>query len=139
MFPLKGKRQVNGLQPMCLDGNNFMVCLVCPKSCLLSVMGNSEKITVENNGCDRGLEFAKKELTDPERILTSTMRVYLGVLPLVSVRSDKLVKKSELRKLIKQLDSIIVSAPVLSGQIMVSDLGENKVNIIATRTIEKAA
>jgi len=70
-----------------------MVCLVCPKSCLLSVTGNPENISVGNNNCDRGLEFAKKELTDPERILTSSIRVYLGVLPLVSVRSDKLVKK----------------------------------------------
>ena len=107
-----------------------MVCLVCPKSCLLSL--------TENNGCARGLEFAKKELTDPERMLTSTMRLDRGVLPLVSVRSDRPVKKNELRALIQQLDSMVVPAPVSSGQILVSGLGENKVNIMATRTIEKS-
>ena len=114
-----------------------MVCLVCPKSCLLSVTGNPEDISVENGGCKRGLDFAKKELSDPERILTSTVRLDLGEIPLVSVRSDKLVKKSELKALIHQLDSLVVPAPVLSGQIIAYALGENKVNIIATRTIEK--
>ena len=116
-----------------------MVCLVCPKSCLLTVTGNPENILIKNNSCGRGLEFAKKELTDPERILTSTMRVHLGVLPLVSVRSDRLVKKGEIRDLIKQLDCIVVPAPVSSGQVLATALGENKVNIIATRSIERAA
>jgi CxxC motif-containing protein len=113
-----------------------MVCLICPKSCLLSVT-DKDIIAVENNGCNKGMEYAKKELVDPERMLTSTMRVSFGELPLVSVRSDKPVKKGELKNLIKQLDNIIVPAPVLSGQILVSLLGENKVNIVATRTIEK--
>jgi CxxC motif-containing protein len=111
--------------------------MICPKSCLLSVNGNSENIFVENNNCDKGLEFAKKELTDPERMLTSTIRVNSGELPLVSVRSDKPVKKYELKTLIRQLNAITVPAPVFCGQVVVSVLGENKVNIIATRKIEK--
>ena len=114
-----------------------MVCLVCPKSCCLSIIHNLENISIENNDCNKGLEFAKKELRDPERLLTSTIRVDLGELPLVSVRSDKPVKKTEVKALIKYLDSIVLYAPVISGQILVSGLGKNKVNIIATRTIEK--
>ena len=121
---------------MPLPKNEFMVCLMCPKSCLMSVT-DKDNMVVENYGCDKGLEYAKKELTDPERLLTSTMRVDLGELPLVSVRSDKPVKKGELKSLIKQLDNIIVPAPVQSGQIVASLLGENKVNIVATRTIKK--
>ena len=114
-----------------------MVCLVCPKSCILNITGNLENISVKNNECNNGLDFVKKELMDPERILTSTMRVNSGIIPLVSVRSDKPVKKAELMVLVKQLDSIVVPAPIFSGQILVSALGENKVNIIATRIIEK--
>ena len=104
-----------------------MICLVCPKSCLLT----------EDISCKKGLEFAKKEMTDPERILTSSMKVEFGELPLVSVRSDKTVKKAELKTLIKQLDEITVPAPVLNGQILISGLGKNNVNIIATRTVGK--
>jgi len=122
---------------MHLIKSNFMVCLVCPKSCILNITGNLENISVKNNECNNGLDFVKKELMDPERILTSTMRVNSGIIPLVSVRSDKPVKKAELMVLVKQLDSIVVPAPIFSGQILVSALGENKVNIIATRIIEK--
>ena len=114
-----------------------MVCLVCPKSCTLLVKGTLETIIIKNNSCNKGLGFVKKELSDPERILTSSMKVEYGVLPLVSVRSDRPVKKVELKALIKQIDEISVSAPVLSGDILASALGKNKVNIIATRTINK--
>jgi CxxC motif-containing protein len=132
--------------------NTAMVCFVCPNSCRLmvtqdsnavnydsnTVNNDSNAIDVENNRCPRGVEFARKELTDPERILTSTIRVTNGALPLVSVRSDAPVKKGELKNIVKQLDKITVEAPIVSGQILLSSSGKNKVSIIATRTIEKA-
>ena len=103
----------------------------------MSVTGSYKEIYVENNTCDKGLEFAKKELINPERILTSTIRVNYGILPLVSIRSDKPVKKKEIKTLIKHLDGIVVSAPIIKDQVLVSELGENKVNILATRSIDK--
>jgi CxxC motif-containing protein len=43
-----------------------------------------------------------------------------------------------LKNMVKQLDSITVEAPIVSGQILISSIGKNRVNIIATRIIEKA-
>ena len=129
--------QVNGPHFMRLAKNKIMVCMLCPKSCSLSVADNFNGVSIENNGCNKGIQFAKKELADPERILTSTMKVDHGVLPLVSVRGDNPVKKDELKALIKQLDGMTLYAPVLSGQIVASDFGRNSVNIIATRTIDR--
>jgi CxxC motif-containing protein len=83
------------------------------------------------------MEFAVKELGDPERTLTSTMKVNNGSLPLVSIRSENPVKRAELKSLVKYIDAIVKDAPVLSGQVLFSDIGENKVNIIATRSVEK--
>jgi CxxC motif-containing protein len=117
--------------------NTTMVCFICPKSCRLTVTQDTNTIVVENNRCPRGILFARKEVTDPERILTSTIRVTNGVLPLVSVRSDAPVKKGELKNLMKQLDSVTVEAPVTSGQVVFPSVGENHVTIIATRGIEK--
>jgi CxxC motif-containing protein len=114
-----------------------MVCLVCPKSCALLVAENGGTIKTENNRCGRGAEFARKELTDPERTLTSTIRIRDGTLPLVSVRSDAPVKKAELKSLIKRLDGMTVQAPMRRGQIVLRDAGVNKVSIIATRTVER--
>jgi CxxC motif-containing protein len=114
-----------------------LVCLVCPNSCLLAVERDGDALQVANNGCSRGLEFALKELDDPERTLTSTVKVLNGEFPLVSVRSDAPVKKAELINLIRRLDALIIEAPINSGQALVSGLGVNKVTILATRTVAK--
>jgi CxxC motif-containing protein len=114
-----------------------MVGFICPKSCLLSVQEIDGGIRVKNNRCRRGAEFAVKELGDPERTLTSTMRVNNGVLPLVSIRSEKPVKKTELKDLVKYFDGISVDAPVSGGQVLFSAVGKNGVNIIATRSVEE--
>jgi CxxC motif-containing protein len=114
-----------------------MVCVICPNSCLLSVDRNEDGVQVTNNGCGLGAEFAVKEITDPERTLTSTITVINGKLPLVSVRSDAPVKKSELIALVKDLDTHIVEAPVVSGQVLFSNIGQNQVNIIATAGVAK--
>ncbi|MDR0708172.1 MAG: DUF1667 domain-containing protein [Treponema sp.] len=112
-----------------------IVCFMCPNSCVLSISGDEAKPQIENNRCYRGADFALKELRDPERTLTSTMRTRNGVLPLVSVRSDKPVKKAELREIIIQLDAVTIDAPVARGQVLMESVGINKVNIIATRSV----
>jgi CxxC motif-containing protein len=112
-----------------------IVCFICPNSCVLSISGDEANLRIENNRCSRGIDFALKELRDPERTLTSTMRTRNGVLPLVSVRSDKPVKKVELREIISRLDAVTIDAPVASGQVLMESVGINKVNIIATRSV----
>jgi CxxC motif-containing protein len=113
-----------------------IVCFICPNSCVLTITEDGTNLQIENNRCPRGIDFVQKELSDPERTLTSTVRVLNGMLPLVSVRSDRQVKKAELKGLIRQLDVLTVSAPVKSGQVIVRELGRNRVTIIATRNVE---
>jgi CxxC motif-containing protein len=113
-----------------------IVCFICPNSCVLSITGDRSNPHIEDNRCSRGIDFALKELHDPERMLTSTVRVLNGALPLASVRSDNPVKKTELQEIISQLDAITINAPVTNGQILMASAGINKVNIIATRSVE---
>jgi CxxC motif-containing protein len=74
-------------------------------------------------------------MRDPERVLTSTVKVEGGEWPLVSVRSLAGVRKDELRTLIALLDGITLSAPVRLGDIVLKGAGRNKVDIIATRSV----
>jgi CxxC motif-containing protein len=117
--------------------NKDLVCFICPNSCLLHISRENDnaQIAVKNNGCPRGIAFAVKEMTNPERTLTSTVKVKNGALPLVSVRSDRPVQKAELKNLVKQLDRLIIDAPVSGGQLLVPAMGANRVNIIATREV----
>jgi CxxC motif-containing protein len=112
-----------------------LVCFVCPNSCRLVVIEKNNELKVYNNRCPLGIDFARREINDPERTLTSTIKIDGGELPLVSVRSNNPVKRYELRDLIKQLDSITISAPISIGQVVMRNMGIKKVNIIATRQI----
>lgn len=50
-----------------------IICIVCPKGCRLTVDENT--LAVTGNGCPRGAEYGKNELTHPVRVVTSTVRV----------------------------------------------------------------
>ena len=54
------------------------------------------KITFEGYTCKRGLEYAQQEFYEPKRILTTTIRVENGFLPLVPVRTDKPILRDKL-------------------------------------------
>ena len=63
-----------------------LTCIGCPMGCQLQVIiknGIVEKVT--GNTCKRGADYGKKEVTDPTRIVTSTVRVQ-GCLLYTSIR-----------------------------------------------------
>ena len=106
------------------------VCIVCPSGCLLSIDDGDNSLHVTGNSCEQGFGFAEKEVYDPERILTTTVKLSDG--GLLPVRSNAMVKKREVRTLVKNLKSVVVTPPVVIGQIIVSGVGENAVDIVAT-------
>ena len=56
-----------------------LICIGCPLGCPLTVeMEGNEVKSVAGNTCPRGDAYAKKELTNPTRIVTSTVRVAGG-------------------------------------------------------------
>ena len=106
------------------DGS--ITCIFCPKGCTLTVSDDG----VTGNGCEKGLEFAEAERTDPLRILTTTVRVK-GEKGLLPVRSDGYVYLRQMRQLVRQLNEVEAIAPVEPGEVIAGPLGDTKVNIIA--------
>ena len=63
-----------------------LTCIGCPLGCQLQVsMENGEVVSVTGNTCKRGDVYARKEVTHPTRIVTSTVKVSDGEIPMVSV------------------------------------------------------
>ena len=56
------------------DKNTELICINCPRGCLLQVEQQGEEITVTGNFCSKGIPYAKQEITDPQRVLTILMR-----------------------------------------------------------------
>ena len=64
-----------------------LICIGCPLGCPLEVeMEGNEVLTVSGNTCKNGEKYARKELTNPTRIVPSLVRVIGGTLGMVSVK-----------------------------------------------------
>ncbi|GKX32169.1 NAD(FAD)-dependent dehydrogenase [Vallitalea longa] len=115
-----------------------LVCIACPIGCNITVtLENNEVIKVEGNTCKRGEMYAKTECTNPTRILTTTMKVRNGRLPVVSVKSDKPLPKESLLDCMKMVNDVVLEAPMKIGDVAIRDIVEG-VNIVLTRDIDKA-
>ena len=115
-----------------------MICIVCPMGCYLTVAYVGKKISdVSGNRCKVGLEYAEKEMSNPERTLTTTVKVKHGHLPLVSVRTNKPIPKSRIFDAMNLLAKIEVEAPIKIREPIIQNIFDTGVNVVATRNISK--
>ncbi len=83
----------------------------------------------------QGEKYAVKEMTCPERVICTSVKIYSRELPLVSVRTSVPVPKSEIFEILEKLVDIKITAPVKRGEVLVKGISSNKADIIATKTI----
>lgn len=117
-----------------------MICIVCPIGCRLVVREdiNSESgYTVSGATCKRGEVYGIKELSNPTRAVTSTVKIKGGDLTRLPVRTDKEIPKEKIFDCMDIINDIELEIPVKAGQILVENIMDLDVNIIASRTVMK--
>lgn len=114
-----------------------LICIVCPVGCRLEVDQNGDDIKVSGNQCKRGEKYAIDELTNPLRMVTSSMKVDGGDLPLVSVKTKKPIPKNLINEALKQIKNESSSAPICGGDVLIKNVAGTDVDIVATRNIHK--
>ena len=95
--------------------------------------GEVEK--VQGNTCPKGEAYGKKEVTNPTRIVTSTVRVTGGALPVVSVKTASDIPKEKIMDCARVLKEIEVQAPVSIGDVVLEDVCGTGVPMIATKNV----
>ena len=114
-----------------------ITCIVCPIGCKISVGTDGRKLkSIKGNKCKRGIEYARNEILDPRRMLTTSVLVNGGRWPLVSVKSSKPVPKEKLFSVLKEIKKKTINAPVKSGQIVIKNVSNIDVDIIATKNVK---
>jgi len=114
------------------------VCVVCPIGCEMDVVHDGSKIiSMEGNKCEKSQEFVTQELIEPMRILTTTVRIEGSRWPVIPVRTDKAIPKRLFPRIMKQLRSTKLQAPVNMLDLVVGDVLHTGANIIATRTMPR--
>ncbi len=94
-------------------------------------------VSVKGNRCPKGEAYARDEVTDPKRVVTSSVKVVGGKMQLVSVKTDGTIPKRLILDAMKSIKSSSVDAPVKCGDKVIKDLLNTGVNVVATRTVDK--
>ena len=113
-----------------------LTCIGCPLGCQLTVTMGNDEIKVEGNTCPRGEAYAKKEVTNPTRIVTSTVRVEGGTIERAAVKTASDIPKGKIFECVKALKGIEVPAPVHIGDVILENVADTGVDIVATKNVE---
>ena len=112
-------------------------CIVCPTGCEIHAKQGAKGVEFSGYTCKRGLEYAQQEFYEPKRILTSTIRVDDGFLPLVPIRTDKPILKDKLNEALNVIATKVIKAPVIMGDILIENILGLEANVIASRNLPK--
>lgn len=116
-----------------------LTCIGCPMGCAVTVtMEAGQVVKVEGNTCKRGDDYARKEVTNPTRIVTSTVMVEGGTDVTVAVKTRNDIPKGKIFDCVKSLKGVTVKAPVHIGDVIVKNTAGTGVDIIATSNVERA-
>ena len=114
----------------------IITCINCPVGCRMTVQLNESGAfaSVSGNTCPRGEKYARQECTSPELMITAVIPVSGSSVPL-SVKSAVPVPKILIHAVMRELSAVSVSLPVRSGDIVLPNVLNSGVDIIATRSI----
>ena len=112
-----------------------IVCIGCPMGCTLNVTVRDNQVAkVRGNVCARGVRYAKDEVLNPKRMVTSLIAVPGRQEPL-SVRTARPVPKQLIFDCLREIRTAQVKLPVTIGDVIIKNVLGTQVDIIATRDL----
>lgn len=115
-----------------------LICINCPMGCPLTVkMEGADVVSVSGNTCRRGEIYARKEVTNPTRIVTSTVKVKNGQADMVSVKTREDVPKGRIFACVEALKDVQAEAPVHIGDVIAANVAGTGVDVVATKNVER--
>jgi len=109
-----------------------LYCITCPAGCQLTLIGKGIDMVVEGNKCDKGYDFARHEMDNPTRTLTTTVRTRFPGVPVISVRTDGEIPRDMLMEAMKELSEVMVTTELNCGDIVLENIADTGVNVIIT-------
>ena len=117
-----------------------LTCIGCPLGCQIEVMmdENDDILLVTGNTCQRGDKYARKEVTAPTRIVTSSVRVYGSKRGerMVPLKTASDIPKGKIMEVIRDLRGVSVPCPVRIGDVLFRDVAGTGVDMIATKNVD---
>ena len=111
-----------------------LTCIVCPRGCTLTVTMDFEAenpvVSVQGQGCKRGVGYAISECTHPTRVLTTTApTVDGGVVP---CKTNKPIPRELLFEAMQIINTLSAPAEVRIGDVLVKNILDTGADVVAT-------
>lgn len=113
-----------------------LTCILCPNSCTLSIEKNEMGWKISGNLCPRGKDFAIDEMEHPKRSITTTVKTIYKDIPRLPVKTDGEIPKEKILSLMGIIDNITVSKIMNCGDIILENILNSGVNLVATSNME---
>ena len=109
-----------------------LTCIVCPNGCSLQVNQDFDPWLVTGNLCPRGIEFVRKELTNPIRTVCSTARTSFAAARRLPVRTRGEVPLASVHSVMSEISRLVVDRDVRTGDTLIENVAGTGVAVIAT-------
>ncbi len=114
-----------------------LTCITCPVGCALTAqIADDGSVQITGNKCPRGAVYGEKEVTNPTRVVTSTVRVAGRKDTVVGVKTASDIPKDKIMECMMELQKVTVTPPVNIGEVVLSDVADTGVDIVVTRGIQ---
>ncbi|NWG03810.1 MAG: DUF1667 domain-containing protein [Syntrophaceae bacterium] len=111
-----------------------IVCIGCPLGCetTLKMDDQGEVVKITGTKCKEGRKYVLEEHRSPVRVFTATVLTQNSVRPLLPVRTNRPLLKTQLKEAAKVLSKVKVQPPLRMGQIILPNLMNIGVDVVAT-------
>lgn len=111
-----------------------LTCIACPIGCHLEIDVDDD-YNVTGNQCIKGEKFGKKELLNPTRIVTSTIKIKGAIHARIPVKTSDEIPKNKIFEVMNSLNNITVKSPIKINTVIIKDVANTGVNIVTTRSM----
>ena len=111
-----------------------ITCIDCPQGCQLEVdIENGYVVKVTGQKCKKGEGYAKQEIENPMRVLTSVVLTQGMEMKMIPVKTSQPIPKAQLLPAMEAVKKIRLKYPVKVGTIIENNLLGLGVDLISTR------
>lgn len=107
-----------------------LICICCPRGCHLTV---DDDLNVTGNFCPRGEKYGKQEVSNPTRVVTSTIRISNAELPMCPVKTANPIPKGMIFDVMQSINNTQLHAPIHLGDVVIKNVCDTGVDVVSTR------
>lgn len=122
------------------DQAKRITCILCPKGCQIlalkdGITEGSGEFIFWGHQCTKGQAYALEECTNPKRIVTTSVKIFNSIHPLLAVRTDQPVPKNKISSVIAATKKFSCTAPIALGTILIEKVAGTDANLISANEV----